>query len=68
MEKDIAKEAKSNPKQLWKYANSKSKIRQGIPDLVKDENDKTPEYTTSDREKAEVNVKFYLNESKKLTK
>ena len=30
MEKETAKNAKSNPKNFWKYANSKRKINTGI--------------------------------------
>ena len=33
-EREIAKEAKTNPKKFWKYISKKTKIRQGIPDLV----------------------------------
>ena len=34
MEKEIAKNAQSNPKAFWKYSQSKLKTRSGIPDLV----------------------------------
>lgn len=33
MEKDIAKNIKSNPKKFWQYANSKRKVKSGIPNL-----------------------------------
>ena len=39
MEKDIAKNAKTNPKKFWQYANSKRKPKSGIAEL-KYKNDK----------------------------
>ena len=62
MEKNIAKQAKSNPKSFWAYAQSKLKTRAGIPDLAKtnvsnNKNDTT--YTTSDEEKANVLQDFF---------
>ncbi len=32
-EKEIAKDAKCNPKKFWNYVSSKSKYKPGIPDL-----------------------------------
>ena len=34
LEKEIAKNSKSNPKAFWKYTQSKLKTRAGIPDLM----------------------------------
>ena len=39
MEKDIAKNAKTNPKKFWQYVNSKRKTKSGIAEL-KYKNDK----------------------------
>jgi predicted DNA binding protein len=33
MEKEIAKNAKKNPKKFWQYANSKRKTKSGISEL-----------------------------------
>ena len=49
-ENKIAREAKENPKQFWKYINSKRKCQQGISALKMEDGT----YTTSDKEKAEV--------------
>ena len=61
MEKNIAKQAKSNPKSFWAYAQSKLKTRAGIPDPMKtnvnDKNETT--YTSSDEEKANVLQDFF---------
>ena len=55
-EKKIAKEAKSNPKAFYKYANSKLKVRAGIADLD------TPEgKATTDRQKAEALNSFFTS-------
>ena len=40
IEKNIAKNAKSNPKAFWKYTQSKLKTRSDIPDLEKSESTK----------------------------
>ena len=53
-EKKIAREAKTNPKQFWRYANSKSRTRIGVADLYKDPGDPKSELTKNDKEKAEV--------------
>jgi hypothetical protein len=39
MEKEIAQNAKSNPKIFWKYANSKRKTNTGISELKSKKND-----------------------------
>ena len=54
-EKEQAKLAKKNPKAFYKYASSKTKVRQGISDLEKP--DRT--LTTSDKEKAETLNNFF---------
>ncbi len=55
LERDIAKEAKTNPKKFWAYVKSKLSIRNGIPDLLKPcSTDEEPQYTSTDAGKAEV--------------
>ena len=51
IERDIAKQAKTNPKRFWNYVNSKTKTRQGISQLrIPDTN----KMTESDTDKADV--------------
>ena len=59
MERDIAKESKTNPKKFWQYVNKKTKIKQGIPDLVYKDEDGEETSTTNDKEKAEVLADFF---------
>ena len=56
-EKHVAKQAKSNPKAFFKYANSKLKTRGGIADLRKEDGTTT----TTDQEKAEVLNQFFAS-------
>ena len=51
IEKDIAKQAKTNPKRFWNYVNSKTKTRQGISQLQMPDK-KT--MTENDSDKADV--------------
>ena len=53
-EKDIAKSAKSNVKNFWKFINSKRKTKSGISEL--NENGQT---AVTDREKADVLANFF---------
>ena len=59
MERDIAKESKTIPKKFWQYVNKKTKIKQGIPDLVYEDEDGEDTSTTNDKEKAEVLADFF---------
>ena len=59
MERDIAKESKTNPKKFWQYVNKKTKIKQGIPDLVYEDEDGEEKSATNDKEKAEVLADFF---------
>ena len=59
MERDIAKESKTNPKKFWQYVNKKTKIKQGIPDLVYEDEDGEETSTTNDKEKVEVLADFF---------
>ena len=58
-EMKLAAEAKSNPKAIWKYINSKTKTRVGVSELNTDPADPTSKLTTSDKEKAEVLGQFF---------
>ena len=56
-ERDVAKDAKENPKKFWKYVNSKTKTKPGIPNLQK--SDKEDDLTKDDNEKAEVLLNYF---------
>ena len=56
-EQNIAKEAKTNPKLFYSYANGKMKVRDGIADLDTDDGDKV----TTDKGKAEVLNEFFCS-------
>ncbi len=60
-EKNLAKEAKQNPKAVWKYINAQSKTRKGISELHVDPSDEKSEVTDSDKEKAEILAKFFTS-------
>ena len=55
----LATEAKTNPKAVWKYMNSKTKNREGVSDLNTDPKDPKSRLTDSDREKADVLGHFF---------
>ena len=59
MEKEIAQNAKSNPKIFWKYANSKRKTNTGISELKFKSEEGEERKTTTDKEKAEVLASFF---------
>ena len=52
-EMKLATEAKTNPKAVWKYMNSKTKNREGVSDLNTGPKDPKSRLTDSDREKAD---------------
>jgi hypothetical protein len=58
MEKEIAENAKVNPKKFWQYANSKRKRKSGIGELKTNSNGEIDTAKTS-KEKAEVLANFY---------
>ena len=61
-EKNISRNAKENPKQFWKYANSKTKVKDSIPDLdIPGTDDETGKFesTKTDKEKANVLSDFF---------
>ncbi|XP_061196751.1 uncharacterized protein LOC133205026 [Saccostrea echinata] len=58
-EKSIAQEAKTNPKKIWQYINSKSKTRQGIGELCVDPKNPKSNKTEVDEEKANILAVFF---------
>ena len=54
-EKNVAKEAKSNPKALFQYISSKTKTRENVPNLEKQDGT----LTKNDAEKVEVLSQFF---------
>ena len=55
----LATEAKTNPKAVWKYMNSKTKNRECVSDLNIDPTDPKSRLTNSDRKKADVLGNFF---------
>jgi len=58
MEKDIARNAKTNPKKFWQYANSKRKVMSGIADLKYKEGEET-KVADDDKSKANILADFF---------
>ena len=58
IEKEIAKDAKKNPKKFWAYSQRKLKTGTGIPDLLRSDTEETS-YTTNDTEKANEFLKTF---------
>ena len=58
-EKKLANEAKTNPKAIWKYINSKSKTREGVAQLNTDPRDPHSELTSSNKGKSDVLGRFF---------
>ena len=61
MEKELAENAKVNPKKFWQYANSKRKTKSGIGELKTTNSNGEVETAKTDKEKAEVLANFYSN-------
>ena len=55
----MAKRAKKNPKDIYRYLNSKSKVQVGIGDLHVNPSDLKSRLTDDDQEKAEIFSDFY---------
>jgi len=53
-EENLAKEAKTNPKKIWQYINSKSKTKQEITSLCQDPTDPKSTKVEGDEEKANI--------------
>ena len=58
----LAIDAKSNPKAVWKYMNSKTKTRECVSDLNINPHDDKSRLTNSDKEKAEILGKFFSSD------
>ena len=58
-EMKLATEAKTNPKAVWKYMNSKTKNQEGVSDLNIDRKHPKSRLTDSDKEKADVLGNFF---------
>jgi len=58
-EKEIAQDIKKNPKKFWCYANSKTKTRSGISDLVMNQGNNIEALTNNDKEKADTLSEFF---------
>ena len=60
-ERNIADEAKANPKRFWQYTKSKTKTRPGVADLRldMDGSDQKENMTANDKEKASVLNNFF---------
>ena len=59
IERDIIKDAKTNPKRFWQYINKTTSIGQEVPHLVYEDNEGNEKNTTKDNEKAEVLADFF---------
>ena len=53
-EKNVAYDAKTNPKKFWNYVGSKMKVKPGIPQLRHNTPVHGPTFTTNDNEKADM--------------
>ncbi len=58
-ERKLSRESKSNPKAVWKYIHSKSKVKEGIADLHIDPGNPDSPTTSNDKHKADILAKFY---------
>jgi hypothetical protein len=58
-EHNLSAEAKTNPKRIWQYINSKSKTKQGIGELCIDPKDPKSEKTDDNEKKANILADFF---------
>ena len=63
LEKNVAKQAKTNPKKFWQFVNNKTRARPNIPDLFVDEDTPTGSNvtTSSDKEKANILNQYFAS-------
>jgi hypothetical protein len=59
MEKELAENAKVNPKKFWQYANFKRKTKSGIGELKTTNSNGEVKTAKTDKEKAEILANFY---------
>jgi hypothetical protein len=57
LERNIARESKTNPKLLWSYYNSKNKVKDTIPELIKVDGT----MTSSSKEKADLLNNYFFS-------
>ena len=55
----LADDVKNNPKRIWRYINSKSKMRQGVNELCTDPNNEKSEKTEDDKQKANILASYF---------
>ncbi len=60
-EKKLAKESKTNPKAVWKYIHSKSRVKEDVSDLYTDPNDVNSPTTSNSKKKANLLAEFYTS-------
>ena len=56
-ERNLANETKTNPKAFWKYVRSKTKVKSGVKDLLKEDGS----YAHTDGDKAEILNSFFAS-------
>ena len=56
LEKNVAKQAKSNPKKFWQFVNKKTRTRPNRPDLFVDEDTPTGSNATTSSDKGNANI------------
>ena len=63
LEKNVAKQAMTNPKNFWQFVNNKTRARPNIPDLFVDEGTPTGSNvtTSSDKEKANISNQYFAS-------
>ncbi len=58
-EKKLAKDSKHNPKAVWKYIHSKSRVKEDIADLYTDPTNINSPTTSDSKQKADILAEFY---------
>ena len=59
MEQDLAKNAKTHPKKIFSYMNSRHKLRPGIGKICKNPDDPKSDTTDNDIQKVKIFSKFF---------
>ena len=60
-EKGLSIQAKENPKAIWNYIKSKTKVKEGIGELHIDPNNIKSAKTDDDKEKADILADYFSN-------
>ena len=58
-EKKLAKDSKHNPKAVWKYIHSKSRVKEDIADLYTDPTNINSPTTSDSKQKADILAEFF---------